>query len=176
MNSSALLAKAAVVGLSLSALLAPAASGAERSTHPLAFQGAGVGVCDRGTYCIYESKNYNEEGPGAPPLMQVWQHDGAWKDFRKHPVTGQPFVPDATNRVRSVSNDLDRTIYFMEWEWGDPGSGVTECIAIPPHSAVRDVLAQGSDGGYGSVSLDPDLARQYGCRELTPDSTITSGQ
>lgn len=142
------------------------------ATHPLAFQGADVGSCDGVTYCIYNSANYNRGAVSCGHWQpeQAWEADEVWFDFRKHPDTGQPFSPDPSNCVASVINRTGHWIYLMEWQFGNVPGNPTQCRSVPPHSGVRSLKAQNSDGGYGSVAFSDETGRS--CSALVADDYV----
>ncbi|CAM04071.1 hypothetical protein SACE_4806 [Saccharopolyspora erythraea NRRL 2338] len=72
----------------------------------------------------------------------------------------------------AVVNDTDRTIYLMEWEYGNAPGDRTRCRSVPPHSGVASLEQQGSDGGFGSVSMDSGTGRA--CKPLDPTDNLTS--
>jgi hypothetical protein len=122
-------------------------------------------LCSDDFYCLFTSEHLNENPDSS---QQMWMYDAEWKDFRLDPRSGKAYVPDPTNHVQSVLNRTDRNIHLMEWNFGAPG---TVCLTVPPQHVVREVQKYGSDGGYGSVSFDDDLAQQYHCKQSDESGT-----
>ncbi|WP_406690329.1 hypothetical protein REH65_31160 [Saccharopolyspora sp. ID03-671] len=121
----------------------------------------GSDACAGGDYCLYDRHDYNQSpySPVRTPSRVMWANDREWENFNYYSGTfaapGEAFGSNnPTNRVRSVVNNTDRTIYLLEWDLkNDPSTAATECRSVPPDSQVPNVGGQNSDEGYGAVGF-----------------------